>query len=709
MNKEILHFKTSSGIKSIVGKDLITDKFVAIFELVKNSYDANASTVKIIFLKDKIIIKDNGQGMSKDDLVNKWLNLAYSEKKEGAANNDRAFVGSKGIGRFSADRLGKKLTIKTKHKGSKNFHQLDVDWTKFDLDLRNLFETVEINYQENKSEKVDESYTYLEISELNEIWNLEQIHKAKESLRRLKNPFIKDDGFKIIVINKINLIPEEESIESNIAEVLKDKSITIQASFHEKIEITLFDRGVKIYQIEKENDSILKNCPININVNYLTYSSKLTFTRRMKVEPVNYGNIFIYKNNFRVMPYGERDYDLFSLNMRKTQGHSRYLGTRELLGFFDIKDINNKFFKEASSRDSGFVNNIYLKELEELYLSLIHRPLESYVNLISWGEVKFDEFNDSKEIFFENVNLDEVEKFRKYISRNKKLIYFKSGMSFDENKPEKQLERLINKTSKENKSEVELIVKNVNKKLNEIKKESIDKEKIVFEKNKDIELLKRQNRNLSLKRSEASYAEQLNHHLTLYSKRLNSVVDKLVSIEEEIESVKLKKDLRERIRTIKRTSSEMTVFRDILSKSNLDTKSPQTLSWVDLLSWHIENTQFSIKVSLVDETQKSDIWCVKSNIVEYILMIDNFINNAEEHNASLIEFEFNDNEILVKSNSSAIDENNLEKVFELGFSTKNQGTGIGLSQVKSFLKKVNMSISVTNINSLVCFLIKKTG
>ena len=49
MTTEKLHFKTSSGIKSIVGKDLITDKFVAIFELVKNSYDAGAKQVTITF------------------------------------------------------------------------------------------------------------------------------------------------------------------------------------------------------------------------------------------------------------------------------------------------------------------------------------------------------------------------------------------------------------------------------------------------------------------------------------------------------------------------------------------------------------------------------------------------------------------------------------------------------------------------------------
>ena len=76
MTTEKLHFKTSSGIKSIVGKDLITDKFVAIFELVKNSYDAGAKQVTITFDKDKIIIG----GVLKSMLT---LNEAIIDVKEG--------------------------------------------------------------------------------------------------------------------------------------------------------------------------------------------------------------------------------------------------------------------------------------------------------------------------------------------------------------------------------------------------------------------------------------------------------------------------------------------------------------------------------------------------------------------------------------------------------------------------------------------------
>jgi DNA mismatch repair ATPase MutL len=74
-------FRISSGLKSIIGRDLITNDFVAIFELVKNSFDAKATHVKVVFDLDRketaaIYVVDNGKGMSASDVENKWLFVA---------------------------------------------------------------------------------------------------------------------------------------------------------------------------------------------------------------------------------------------------------------------------------------------------------------------------------------------------------------------------------------------------------------------------------------------------------------------------------------------------------------------------------------------------------------------------------------------------------------------------------------------------------
>ena len=83
-----LQFKVSSALKDLVGKDLIRNENIAIFELVKNSYDAFATKVEITFEPERIIIADNGKGMTLDDLKNKWLFLAYSAKKDGSEDSE---------------------------------------------------------------------------------------------------------------------------------------------------------------------------------------------------------------------------------------------------------------------------------------------------------------------------------------------------------------------------------------------------------------------------------------------------------------------------------------------------------------------------------------------------------------------------------------------------------------------------------------------
>ena len=68
-----MNFRISSGLKNILGRDLITSDNIAILELVKNSYDACASKVEITFDEEQLTIADNGKGMSIDDLLSKWL------------------------------------------------------------------------------------------------------------------------------------------------------------------------------------------------------------------------------------------------------------------------------------------------------------------------------------------------------------------------------------------------------------------------------------------------------------------------------------------------------------------------------------------------------------------------------------------------------------------------------------------------------------
>src|SRR5258707_15286910 len=83
-----LDFDVSTGLKRVLGRELITNDEVAIFELVKNSFDARANTVHLYFGDDSVVVADNGSGMSYGDLTEKWLFVAYSSKKKNAVTKD---------------------------------------------------------------------------------------------------------------------------------------------------------------------------------------------------------------------------------------------------------------------------------------------------------------------------------------------------------------------------------------------------------------------------------------------------------------------------------------------------------------------------------------------------------------------------------------------------------------------------------------------
>ena len=156
--KPPLTFKISSALKNIIGQDLITDDYVAIFELVKNSIDAYATKIILHFEKDKIIIADNGKGMSSKDITNKWLVLAFSAKKEGEEENEYSknfrdrikvrrdsFAGNKGVGRFSCDRLGAYLNLESKiDKSLAMVNGIKVDWEKFEEDAHKEFVSIPV-------------------------------------------------------------------------------------------------------------------------------------------------------------------------------------------------------------------------------------------------------------------------------------------------------------------------------------------------------------------------------------------------------------------------------------------------------------------------------------------------------------------------------------------------------------------------------------
>ncbi|PGQ47917.1 heat-shock protein, partial [Bacillus thuringiensis] len=130
---------------------------------------------------------------------------------------------------------------------------------------------------------------------------------------------------------------------------------------------------------------------IGIELFYLSRAAKLNFTKLMGIEPVSYGSIFMFKNGFRIYPYGEVGEDPLNLDKRKAQGYKRYFGTREVVGRIEING-ENELFVETTSRDGGLIKNDNYERLVEYFYEKALKRLEKYVvGIIRWGDRFEDE------------------------------------------------------------------------------------------------------------------------------------------------------------------------------------------------------------------------------------------------------------------------------------------------------------------------------
>ena len=414
----------STGLKDLIGQGLITNDYVAVFELVKNAFDAHAQSVQVVFLPDKIVIADDGKGMSRQDIGNKWLFVAYSAKRDGTEDLDyrhdirkrrqHAYAGAKGVGRFSCDRLGQTLTLYSRAK-DQPVQILKVDWTQYEEDAKREFGEIGIavkeqpEFPEAVKDYVARTGTVLEIEGLRSAWDRAQLLGLRRELAKLINPFQSNtNDFNIV----ITATAEEEAdqnikdeaaptadteslplingpIANTILDVLKKKttSVLIDISSRKVLATTLHDRGAKIYETREDNPYPgLTTANVQAEIYFLNRSAKAVFARRMGLPSVQFGSIFLFRNGFRVFPIGDEKDDFFGLARRHQQGIRRFLGTRDLIGRVEIQGTQG--FDETTSRD-GLIRTPQVQQLIDCVRDKCVRRLERYVVDIAWKD-KYD-------------------------------------------------------------------------------------------------------------------------------------------------------------------------------------------------------------------------------------------------------------------------------------------------------------------------------
>lgn len=464
-----VNFRTNVLLKNIIGKDLITDDNVAVLELVKNSFDAGSKDANIIFRdvitnqtseeykksnNSKFILRDTGSGMSEYDLINKWLNIAYSEKKSKKQEFNRHLAGNKGVGRFSCDRLGKSLVLYTK-KANEPLLKLSIDWTRFEKidDIKKNIQDVDFElYEIPLSQYIQEtelepfnSGTTLFISNLRDVWNFDKIKSLKRQLERFINPNqnFESESFDITIYAE-----EFQKFEETLAESEKVNGTIKNRIFNELnfkatyinsvisndgdlLTTKLIDQGKEIFTlIERNPYDLLKN--IEINIYYLNPYSKAYFKRQTGIRSVDFGSIFLFINGFRIPPYGDQGNDWLGMEIRKGQGYNRFLGTREVIGRIEINgvefdDDNDDFF--IISNRSGVDNNKHFEQLTKndspygYYFKTFRRLERFVVEGIKWDSSKIPESEIEKKVLNDQKWNESKEEFKEdTLTRNKRVI-----------------------------------------------------------------------------------------------------------------------------------------------------------------------------------------------------------------------------------------------------------------------------------------------
>ena len=218
-------FSISPRILSHLGEDLIKNESIALFELIKNSYDACAKycIVDFSFQNGKLkslTIEDDGFGMSKEIIETVWLVVGTDNKKKKLEPNEcgRIPLGEKGIGRLSIHKLGNKITLISKAKNSSEA-ELSIDWNK--LNSAKSIGDFSIELNENSKPKIflNATGTKIIIEDLKTDWDRRQLREVYRNITSLNSPFSgNSDTFRVLAQSNTDVfegLPDFEDIKNN--------------------------------------------------------------------------------------------------------------------------------------------------------------------------------------------------------------------------------------------------------------------------------------------------------------------------------------------------------------------------------------------------------------------------------------------------------------------------------------------------------------
>ena len=414
-------FKPRARLLQLLGDQLIGSPRLALFELVKNAYDADADEVTITFHdvgteNATISIRDNGQGMSLDTIENVWLVPGHDHREKDRENNVRSPrygrlpLGEKGVGRFAVHKLGDAINLVTKAEGHLEC-VANFDW---DTLLEKTYLTeAEIVVRERPSEVfTSETGTLIEIGRLrSEDWSRGEIRDLYRQVTSIASPFgdrVGDFEVRLEVPDH----PEWLATLPGVQQLLEMSPYRFEFEFDGemlryryefvgvpklKLEKRLVERDEPHFQIPPvdEPDDLdpadpprpKRRARITADHNTLVGIGTVKgrfhiFDRDKKVLPLygdtrflerylnQNGGVRVYRDGVRVYNYGEPSDDWLGLDLRRVNEPTKRLSRNITIGTVDLGLAESQGLHEKTNRE-GFVENETYERLQRVVLGAL--------------------------------------------------------------------------------------------------------------------------------------------------------------------------------------------------------------------------------------------------------------------------------------------------------------------------------------------------
>lgn len=653
-------FNVDAYTARLIGRENISGVRGALFELIKNSYDADALVCVLYYTNGKIFLADNGDGMGAEVILNNWMTIGRSTKKEDfTSDQGRIQTGAKGIGRFALDRLGdrsKMLTIQ-----QKSTLLWKVDWRDFeksdnitditaDLDESelSLYQFISENCRNQEmlslfQEKFNSTGTIFEITELRDPWNDKTfISNCKSQLSTLI-PETLSDVFKLYFFTDDNSI-EEAEIQNEI-ENDYDYKLNFYVDETDKVKIKIhrnefdfgeeFDKIIDEVGFSEKDIEYFQNVPIEIEKDFSEifktrisvensigkfsgniYFSKINSTKKDRAKyyykeisrkrvSEAFSGVKLYRDNFRVRPYGEYDtsnYDWLLLSSRKQKSPAA------------ISHPTGKW-KVSSDQLYGSV-----------FISRLNLSLPDQAN--REGIIETTEFKLFKNFILEMVSYFENDRqyvFRKLDEYNKKINEAERIQKEIEDKAKKESSRQTEKGSSSN--EIESDHKD-NKDLIDLTVKASEAKKVIDQKDSIIRDLEDENKLLRALATTGIVTNTYIHEIKGITHTLNMNV--ISAYEELVEDGDISSTKESLLRAIDNKESLNSWFEVTLNSIKKDKRTWKKTDLVGLFknqltSWEKILIQKEISISFICSEEMVNFYC---HHFELESIVNNLLTNS---------------------------------------------------------------------------------